>query len=257
MVSPDGLLWIIEDSGNKNRIYGVDQQGILEREIKIKKAKNKDWEDFTKDTEGNLYIGDFGNNNNKRKDLRIYKVQNPENTLDDELVATKIEFYFPEQRKFPPSKKRLWYDVEAFFHWQGHFYLFTRNRASSFDGRSLVYKVPARAPLKRGKHKKHVAKLLGTITTCDKPQSCSITSAAISPDTSKVVLLSQDRLWLIPGVQTEEDLINTPLQEMPFDHFSQKEAVCFKDCNTLFITDEERKGGGRNLYLFDLNALSR
>jgi hypothetical protein len=28
---------------------------------------NIDWEDITKDKDGNLYVGDFGNNDNERK----------------------------------------------------------------------------------------------------------------------------------------------------------------------------------------------
>jgi hypothetical protein len=37
------------------------------------KYNNIDWED-TKDKNGNLYVGDFGNNDNERKDLCIYKI---------------------------------------------------------------------------------------------------------------------------------------------------------------------------------------
>jgi hypothetical protein len=30
--------------------------------------------EHTKDKDGNLYVGDFGNNDNERKDLCIYKI---------------------------------------------------------------------------------------------------------------------------------------------------------------------------------------
>jgi uncharacterized protein YdgA (DUF945 family) len=64
------LLWVIEDSGNANKIYGLNQtrKNITIRMLKI------DWEEITKDKEGNLYIGDFGNNENK-EDLCIYKTK--------------------------------------------------------------------------------------------------------------------------------------------------------------------------------------
>jgi len=71
--------WFIEDSGNQDKMYQVDLKGKLLKELKVKNAKNKDWEDLAKDNLGNVYIGDFGNNENKRKDLVIYKVPNPEN----------------------------------------------------------------------------------------------------------------------------------------------------------------------------------
>ena len=64
-------VWIVEDSGNHDKIYKVDFNGDILKEFKVKNAKNTDWEDLTKDKKGNLYIGDFGNNYNIRKDLTI------------------------------------------------------------------------------------------------------------------------------------------------------------------------------------------
>ena len=68
------LLWMINDSGNASSLYLVSEEGNILRELKIN-SKNTDWEDITKDKEGNVYIGNFGNNANKRKDLVILKVQ--------------------------------------------------------------------------------------------------------------------------------------------------------------------------------------
>ena len=67
-------LWIIEDSGNANRLYAIDSLGQLTKNITIKNAKNKDWEDLTTDDFGNIYIGDFGNNSKKRKIFSIIKI---------------------------------------------------------------------------------------------------------------------------------------------------------------------------------------
>ena len=53
-------LWTLEDSGNANKIYGLDSRGKISKEITISGTKNVDWEDLTKDKEGNLYIGDLG-----------------------------------------------------------------------------------------------------------------------------------------------------------------------------------------------------
>ena len=64
------ILWMLEDSGNKNKIYGLDSKCKIVKEITISNTKNIDWEDLTKDNSGNLYIGDFGNNDNERKEDR-------------------------------------------------------------------------------------------------------------------------------------------------------------------------------------------
>ena len=70
----DNKAWFIEDHGNKDEIYQIDFNGKILKELKIKHAKNNDWEDLAQDPNGNIYIADIGNNNNKRKDLIIYKI---------------------------------------------------------------------------------------------------------------------------------------------------------------------------------------
>ena len=243
-VSPDGLIWFVNDGGNKDHIYGVDLKGKIKRDIKIKNAKNVDWEDLSKDDQGNIYIGDFGNNANYRKNLAIYKIPDPGNSSENELEAEKIEFYFPEQKKFPPKKKGLFYDVEAFFYSNGHFYLFTRNRSSKFDGTSLCYKIPATMG-------RHPAKLIGSIKTCDDYDICQITSADISPDGKQAVLLSHDSVWVLSDF-LNDDFTNGKLTRLPLGHTSQKESVSFLDATTLLISDEENHSSGRNLYSFKL-----
>jgi len=97
---PSNSLWVIEDNGNKDEIYQVNLQGKITKTFKVKNAKNNDWEDLAKDKEGNLYIGDFGNNTNDRKSMTIYKLPNPEKEKGDKVEAEKIEFTYPEQKKF-------------------------------------------------------------------------------------------------------------------------------------------------------------
>lgn len=60
------LIWVAEDSGNKNKIYGLDTDGKITHTVTLENAKNVDWEDLTADEEGNLYVGDFGNNSTLR-----------------------------------------------------------------------------------------------------------------------------------------------------------------------------------------------
>ena len=59
------------DSGGEAKLYELDTiSGIIEREVTILNATNVDWEDITQD-ETSIYIGDFGNNNGNRTDLKI------------------------------------------------------------------------------------------------------------------------------------------------------------------------------------------
>ncbi|WP_367752018.1 SdiA-regulated domain-containing protein [Flavobacterium sp. WC2430] len=241
------LVWAIEDSGNKNKIYGIDTSGNVVNSVTIKKAKNIDWEDITTDQEGNFYIGDFGNNDNTRQDLCIYKV--PKYALESKVAQTlyKVSFSYPEQNEFPPKKKELLFDVESFFELKGNFYLFTKNRSKGFDGTTLLYRIP-------NKEGFHQAKLLGKYKTGNDFDNYAITSAAISPDQSKVVLLSHSRIWLFENFK-EDDFFSGKMSEFNLKHNSQKEGICFKDNDKLLIVDEKTKGNGGMVYEVSINKL--
>jgi hypothetical protein len=238
------LIYTLEDSGNKNVIYAINQEGKLDKTITITNAKNVDWEDITKDKAGNIYIGDFGNNDNERKDLCIYKVNKSQLNKEQASAEYKISFSYPEQTEFPPKKKEMFYDVEGFFEHGNYFYLFTKNRSKGFDGTAFIYKIAN----KPGTQK---ATKIGEFKTCNNYNHCVLTSATISPDGKKVVLLSHDKIILFKGFK--EDLFHKGTQtEINLNHFSQKEAIVFKDNNTLLIADEKTNKVGGNVYEFKL-----
>ena len=244
----DNLLWTMEDSGNANKIYGLNiENGTVEKTITIENTLNIDWEDITKDDEGNLYIGDFGNNDNIRKDLCIYKIN--KNSLNNENATPdyKVSFSYPEQKDFPPKKTEMLYDVEGFFEYKNNFYLITKNRSKGFDGTAFLYKVP-------NKEGFHQAVLMGEFKTCDDYDHCAITSAAISPDASKVALLTHDKVVLFADFKGDNFLNGTQTQ-LQLNHFSQKEAICFKDNETLIIADEKNKKEGGKVYEVSLTTL--
>lgn len=231
-----------EDSGNNSEITVLDQQGKIKRTIAFPTIKNKDWEDIEIDANSDLYIGDFGNNANIRQDLVIYKVSRANLTKTKVTDIQKIEFSYPEQTKFPPSKSDLKYDVEAFVLYKDNFYLFTKNRAKKMDGTAYVYKVP-NVP---GKHK---AQRIATIATCTEREKCMITGAALSPDQKTIALLSHTKIWLYKNFENEKF---TDPKVIDLDHFSQKEAIVFKDNNTVLVADEVAKKRGGNIYQINL-----
>lgn len=241
------LLWTIEDSGNENKIYGLNSIGKIEKDITIDNTVNVDWEDITKDKEENLYIGDFGNNDNLRKDLCIYKIDKKSLVNNNAVPVYKIAFEYPEQKEFPPKKKGLFYDVEGFFEFKNNFYLFTKNRSKGFDGTVFIYKVPNASGM-------HKAQLIGEFKTCDDYNNCAITSAAISPDGTKVVLLSHSKIWIFENFSADDFLSGTRT-EAELNHYSQKEAICFKNNTTLLIADERVKKTGGKLYEININKL--
>ncbi len=239
--------WVLQDSGNNNELYQIDSTGSITHTLKVKNEKNIDWEELTSDQEGNLYIGDFGNNKNSRKDLKIIKV-NKEQLGQEEAKADEIiSFEYPEQTEFPPKETQLMYDAEAFFVYNDNFYIFTKNRSKGFDGTSLVYKVPNQA----GHHK---AQLVQKFKGCNIYKHCAITGAAISPDQKTFVLLSHSKLWIIDGFNPNA-ILDGKISEHKLHHVSQKEAVSFNGNNTVYIADEVKNKAGGKIYKVDLGAL--
>jgi len=243
IIAGSKLIWMLNDGGNSPKIYGVSKKGNIKKIVKIK-AKNNDWEELTSDKEGNLYIGDFGNNDNKRKNLAILKVAHKDFMNSKSVPVERIQFQYPNQKKFPPKKKHRFFDAESFFYHNDSFYIFTKSRVKNEYGKTSLYKIPATLGT-------HEAEYISTFNNCQ-TLHCWITSADISNDGTKVVLLSHTSVLLFSNFKGD-DFFSGEMTEIPFKEHSQKEGVCFKNDTTLFITDEKAHGAGGNLYELNLN----
>lgn len=246
-LSKSKTLWALEDSGNRNKIYRIGEDGKSKDEIVITNIANRDWEELTSDAEGNLYIGDFGNNDNDRKDLAIYKVDKASLNSKTAEATSKIAFYYPDQTEFPPKKSNRIYDCEAFFEHKGNFYLFTKNRSAKFDGKFNIYRIPNN----QGNHK---AELLGSLSTCDVYKKCAVTAADISPDGTKAALLTGGNVFVITNFKNGNFAKGT-MTRYDLGHVSQKEGLTFTDNDTLLIADEREKKTGGRLYKITLSGL--
>ncbi len=234
------LYWTLEDSGNKNEIYALNNSGKIIKTIELEDIKNTDWEDIIKDKNGNLYIGDFGNNDNLRQDLAIYKINVAD--LDNEIIqeTIKISFNYPEQTKFPPGKNEMFFDVEGFIEMNNNFYLFTKNRSKKMNGTVYIYKIPNQAG-------NHNAQKIAEFKTCDDSDNCLITSASISPNDKQIALLTHNKVWIF-GDFKDDDFTSGKISIFDLNHVSQKESICYKNNETLIIGDEKSKKTGGNVY---------
>ncbi len=234
------IIWAIEDQGNKNIVYGLDLQGKQIADILVDNAENHDWEDITADPQGNIYIGDFGNNDNDRKDLSILKLDLKDASQKNTAVTQTTKFHYEGQTEFPPKKSNWLYDCEAFVEMDGNFYLFTKNRSKGFDGTFLVFQVPN----KKGDFE---AKLVGKLKLQGNYSDAAITSSAINSTKDKIVLLNHKNIQVLTGF-TANDFSRTKIQTISLNHNSQKEAIVFLDDQTLLIADEKDKKEGGNVY---------
>ncbi|WP_282041423.1 hypothetical protein [Winogradskyella flava] len=223
------LIWTIQDSGNDSELYGLNEKGDILKKVVITNASNIDWEDLASDKLGNIYIGDFGNNNEKRKIFRILKIDYED--LSKESAEAKImEFTLPKKQD---SK-----DFEAFFLFKDSFYIMSKE-----SKKFIVLKVPN----KMGKHEAMVHSKYNLDGKDNK-----ITSADISENGKTIILLNHDKLWKITNFKSDA-FFSGSTTELPFKHNSQKEGVCFKNDAVVYITDERNVTTGGNLYSFSIN----
>jgi len=222
-----GLYLTHNDAGNKPYLYKINEQGKLVETIKLN-LKNVDWEDLSRDDKGYVYIAETGNNDNNRRDLKIYKLK-PESPQQVETIS----FTYEDQKQYPPAKKDRNFDVEAIFYSNGSIYLITKDRGRQATAK--VYKVPAKAG-------KYTAKLVGSHSL-----HAEITGAGISPSEEKVALLSEGKIHLFTGFDSPETFYEGTYKEIRLKDAGQTEGIAFEDEETMVITSE-----GGNLYRYQL-----
>ena len=231
------LIWSINDSGNKDHLYGLDIQGKIVKEFNIKGAVNEDWEDIAVDDKGNVYIADIGNNSFKRDELFIYKLSNPASETGDDMKAEEIEFRYPGHKKNQPI------NAEALVVHDDMLFIFSKDEKKEDKGLIKVFAVPATPG-------KYTAKLVTEIQACDDDKDCRITAADISPDGKTLALLTYDKVWLASNFLGTN---NAPeFKVIDLEHRTQKEGLCFYDNQTLLLSDERSHGEGGVLYRFEL-----
>ena len=247
-ITYSGLLWTHNDD-RFPILYGLNTSGSIERVIHLNHI-NKGWEDLTKDENGDLYIGAFGNNMNNRKDLSILKVPDPESVNADVINAEVIEFSYPDQRDFPPADGSKNFDADAMVALRDSLFIFTKNRTEPYTGYSKVYRLPSTPG-------RHEALLYDSIFLGKgSMMRNSVTSADISPDGKLLALLSHDSIWLISEFQNRRFSQGTIIK-INLRNFSHKTGVCFVSDTMIYLVDELELGflGGK-IYSLDLRSIS-
>lgn len=121
----DTFFWI-NDSGNEAKMFATDQKGRLLQEFNMP-FPNEDWEDLTVDEEGRFYIGDVGNNSNKRTEFQIYRWNRSEDTVD------VYRYFYGAQREFPPPEGFRIYDAEAIVYTPDTIHIFSKSKMGNED----------------------------------------------------------------------------------------------------------------------------
>ncbi|MBK9335669.1 MAG: hypothetical protein IPM98_03390 [Lewinellaceae bacterium] len=171
--TPAGHLWMLNDSRNPPELFLFDPVANQLLETRILPIPNRDWEDLALAPSGVIYIGDFGNNRNARRDLCIFRYDPGTQTLDS------ILFHYPDQYAFPPLDQRDWnFNCEAMVFFQDSLHLFSK---VVFKGNFVTkhYVLPARPG-------RYVAELRDSLLLKNRV----VTGAALSPDGKTLAVTS-------------------------------------------------------------------
>ena len=137
----NGRLWTHNDSGGKPILYALDTTTFeVVQKVTLSNAKNKDWEDVCTDGK-TVFVGDFGNNNGNRKNLRIFTF--PLSAIPDEgdasVTVDSIRFSFGDQTNFEKRRYEHDFDCEAMFISEDYLYLLSKGWET---GTTRLYRLP-------------------------------------------------------------------------------------------------------------------
>lgn len=242
-------VWTHNDRSGENKLYSINfSNGAVGKIIEVTNAINKDWEDITED-DHHIYIGDFGNNEGNRTDLKIYKiVKNQINiTLNyQQVTAEKIDFHYPDQDDFRESKDHNW-DCESMIHFNDKLYLFSKHR---LDNKCNIYRLPSSPG-------NYSAEIISSFYARGR-----VTGADISPNQKNVTLLGYNKnsdvfLWILNDFKGDDFFSGkkTFVNLGPFSEIGQAEGICFISDKEILISSEAIENLQPKLYKVGLEDL--
>jgi hypothetical protein len=168
----EGVFWTLNDSGNPAALYAVRADGELIGEIAVTGVENYDWEALAADRDGNLWIGEIGNNSRQREDLELYVVAEPNPYEDTEVeVTARYPYRYPAENV----------DAEGLFLAGGVPYIVSKEA-----NRAVLYRFPE---LREGEQV--VLETVGEL-----PFARLVTGADISADITRLVVCSCEEFWV-------------------------------------------------------------
>jgi hypothetical protein len=238
-----GLWWVHNDSGDKARIYLIDERGKLHGRFTVTGARNRDWEDMAGFVDANkkpmLYLADFGDNSRKRDDLTIYRVKEPvlpsaphkDGAKGLRDGATEAAEAFPF--RYPDGR----HDAEALFvdPKNGRPYIITKSMSSAGG----VYRFPL--PL-RPKEKVTLEKVSGQAVD-QIAKLLMVTGAAVSPDGNRVVIrtyFGAHEMIRSSGSAPFETIFKSELKTVKIPLLRQGEAISYTLDGRSIVTTSEK-----------------
>jgi hypothetical protein len=235
------VLWVHND-GDSRQVFAVSTSGKLAAFLKVKAAIS-DMEDIAigpgpEKGVDYLYLGDIGDNDERRREVRIVRFPEPDLNGERGLQlnvddAEEIRLTYPDG---PHDAEALFVDPVS-----GDLFIVTKE-----DGRARLYTVGG-AELRDGSSAK--------LTAVGKPDAVEVSAGAISADGSQILLRREGQGWLWNRAAGESVVAALERKPTKVPVLGKRqgpngEAVSFGPAGDSYFTVSE--GKKQAIYRFDL-----
>ena len=235
-VNNEGYYWTHNDSGHPPEVFLIDEHAQIKLVCKLKKIKNRDWEDITVGPgpiEGKtyIYVGDIGDNNAKYPFKFIYRFEEPVISDQKEITISDFETLVVKLSDQVRDTEAL--TIDPISH---NMFIFSKREDSMrlyeigypFSSDTLVANVIDKLPFH------------------------NINAADISADGREVLIKNYNSIyyWKREGDESLAKLFERKPNVLPYDNGPQDEAIAWKrDGSGFFVLGETVKKKGGELVL--------
>jgi hypothetical protein len=238
----NGQIYTHNDSKDQACVYRIDKKnGKVLQWIYLLNAKNMDWEDMT--TDGlYVYVGDFGNNNGKHRQRTIYRFQLPKviDKQKDSVTCETIHFSIPIPAGDANIKFNLHpYDMEAMTIIGDKIIVFTKDWLREHCKAYVLPTIPGH----------YVAQFIDSFDA-----KGLVTGACYMQESQTLFLVGYSKHgqgFLYEFKPSAKSLFELTHPRINLSYFAQFEAVCVKDVNTLYLSNEKLPWSTGCLWTYD------
>ncbi len=212
-----GVYWAHNDSGNALELYALHQDGSIVARFPLRARTARDPEDIAVGpcSAGSprtcIYLADIGDNGQRRQQVQIYKVAEPDRLRGGALTAETFTFTYEDG---PRNAEAILVDPRT-----ARVFVVTKKLSSLGD----VYRIDGLGGRSGGTAVR--------VRTLRRPREFDsyTTSAAVHPSGQRVLLRTYGRVWELraPDARAFEDLLDAEPTEVPSASQPQGEAVTY------------------------------
>jgi len=219
-----GFLWVELDSHNPASIFLLKHDGKIGKQIHLKGATNRDWEDLAVsdgpvESKKYVYIGEIGDNDQVYGEYSIYRLPEPMASVDSVADFDRLDFKYPDGAH---DAEAMLVDAKT-----KDIYIITKR-----DHHSKVYKLTY----------PQSNTTVGTASfVLDLPYK-GVVSAAVSPQQDEILVKTYSSVYYYKRKVGEsiEEVLKQNFQLLGYQVEAQGEAICFSNDRSGFFTLSEK-----------------